>query len=176
MLTQVPRQILHGPVKLKKLSDAPIAQIQARVLELARGRVLRILPFPGMNQTRQTPESLFIKPEPFTNFARGRTSTISDPVRGHRRAQLAVPLVNILNRAFALIAARQIEIDVRPLTTFFGKKALEQKFHPHRIDRRDPNRVTDGAVCRRTSSLHQDAITFAELNDVPDDQKIAFEF
>src|SRR5258708_36916451 len=144
MLAQVPRQVLHGLVKLKELSDAPIAQIQARVLELARGRVLRILPFPGMHQTRQTPESLFINPEHFTDFARRRTSTISDHVRGHRRAQLAVPLVNILNRALALIAARQIEIDVRPLTPFFGKKAFEQKFHPHWLAPRDPTRATDG--------------------------------
>ena len=122
-----------------------------------------------MHQTRQTPQCLFIKAERFANFARCQTPAICNHVRGHRRAKLAVAFVNVLNRALTLIAARQIEIDVRPLTALFGKKPFEQKFHADGIDSGDSQAVANCAIGRRTATLDENAVAFAELNDVPDD-------
>ena len=80
-----------------------------------------------------------------------------------------------MNGAFALIAAGQIEIDVRPLAAFFGKKSFEEQFHFHRIDGCDSQRITNGAVCGRAAALHENVVLTAELDDVPDDQEIAFQ-
>src|ERR1700738_3865136 len=128
-----------------------------------------------MNQARQTAQRLFIKPERLPNLTRGRTPAVSDHVGGHRGPQFPVALVDILNGPLPLISAGQIEIDVRPLAAFFRKKALAQKFHPPRIDRGNSQAVANRAVRRRTASLHQDALTFTKLNDVPDDQEVTFE-
>ena len=50
MLAQVTRQVLNSEIQLQKFSDALVREIQARVLELALGRVFRIFPFPGAYQ------------------------------------------------------------------------------------------------------------------------------
>src|SRR5207248_5675396 len=77
--------------------------------------------------------------------------------------------------ALAAVAARQIEIDVRPLAALLGQKPLEEQVHADRIDRRDAEAVADGAVGRRSPSLHEDVVLPAEVDDVPDDQEVAGE-
>src|SRR5205085_8296969 len=120
-------------------------------------------------------ERFVIKPEHLADFARCRSPSIRDDVRSHCRAKFSVALINILNRAFTLIAARQIEIDVRPFATFFGKKSLEQKFHANWIDRSNSQRVTHRAIRRRTTALNQDFLPLTKFNNVPNDQKVTFE-
>ena len=88
---------------------------------------------------------------------------------------IAVLLVHVLDRPLAAIAARQIEIDVRPLAALFREKPLEQQIHPDRIDRGDAEAVAHGAVGRRAASLHEDVLLPAVIDDVPDDQEIAGE-
>ncbi len=90
-----------------------------------------------MDQTGETAKCFFVKIEHLAHFARRRTSAISDDIRGHRRAEFSVALVNVLNRVFALISARQIEIDVGPFASLFGKKSFKQQLHADRIDGRD---------------------------------------
>src|SRR5262249_31589117 len=68
--------------------------------------------------------------------------------------------------------AWQVNIDVRPLAAFFGEEALEQKLHTDGIDRRDTQRITDGAVSGRTASLGEDVLHAAETHDVPDDEEV----
>ena len=80
-----------------------------------------------------------------------------------------------MNGALALIAAREIEVDVRPFAALFGEKPLEEQIHAHRIDRGDAQRVADGAIGRRAAALHQNIFFAAEADDVPDDQEIAGE-
>ena len=45
----------------------------------------------------------------------------------------------------------------------------------HRIDRRDPETKTNRAVRRAPAALHHDVVFPAEIDDVPDDQKITGE-
>src|SRR4051794_7543980 len=79
----------------------------------------------------------------------------------------------MLDHAFALIATGQVEINVRPLAAFFGKKSLEQQLHSDGIYCRDSQRIADRAVCRRSPPLHQDPLFAAKPDDVPHDQKIS---
>ena len=115
------------------------------------------------------------KPEHLADLARRGPAAIGDDVGGHGRAELAVALVDVLNDALALIAARQIEIDVGPLAALLREKALEQQVHADRIDRGDAEAVADGAVGGRSAALHEDVVLPAEIDDVPDDQEIAGE-
>ncbi len=69
------------------------------------------------------------------DLARGEASAIGDDVRGHGGAKFSVALIDVLNDALALIAAGQVEIDVRPLAAFFGEESLEEQIHLYR-DRR----------------------------------------
>ncbi len=87
----------------------------------------------------------------------------------------AVTPVNFLDHAFAPIAAGQIEIDIRPAFPAFAEETLEDQMVAHRIDRRDSQAITDRAVRRAAAALHHDVVFPAEINDVPDDQKIAGE-
>ena len=117
----------------------------------------------------------WIEPERLAHLARGAAAAIGDDVGGHRRAVRAVVLVDVLNHALAPIAARQIEIDVRPLAALFRQKPLEQQLHPDRIDRGDAEAVAHGAVGRRPAPLHEDVLLPAEIDDVPDDEEVAGE-
>ncbi len=85
----------------------------------------------------------------------------------------AVTPVNFLDDAFAAIAAGKVEVDIRPAFPAFAEETFEDQVVAHRIDRRDSQAITDGAVRRAAAALHHDVVFPAEINDVPDDQKIA---
>src|SRR6185369_6970657 len=137
MLAEVARQILDHLIKLEELLDSRLAQIQTCVTKLPLAGIVRIFPFKRVDERRQTRKRFVVEIEHLPDFARGRAPTISDDIRGHRRAEFSVALVNVLNRLLALIAARQVEIDVRPFASFFGKKTLKQQIHADRIDGSD---------------------------------------
>ena len=117
----------------------------------------------------------FVEIERLADLARRALAAIGDDVGGHRRAVLAVFLVDVLNHALAAIAARQIEIDVGPLAALFRQEPLEQQLHADRIDRGDAEAVAHGAIGRRAAALHEDVLLPAEIDDVPDDQEVAGE-
>ncbi len=119
-------KVLGRNVKLEEFLDPRIRQIEPRIAELALGCVIGILPLPGSYKTRKAGNGFFVEAERLAYFASRRTPAISNHVSGHRGAARAVALVNVLNHPLTLIAARQIEIDVRPLAALFREKALEQ--------------------------------------------------
>ena len=80
-----------------------------------------------------------------------------------------------MNGALALIAARKIEINIRPFAAFFGKESLKEQIHLHRIDCRNTERITNGAIRGRTAALNKDVVLQAELNDIPNNQEITLE-
>ena len=149
--------------------------VEAGYAELRFERVVIIFVFKMADEAGQTIQRFRIEAQHFADFARCGLAAIRDDIGGHRRAQRAVSLVDVLNGAFALIAAGQIEIDIRPFATFFGKKSFEKQFHLHGIDRRDAQRITNGTVRGRTAALNEDIVVAAELDNIPDDQEIAFE-
>ena len=136
-------------------------------------RIMSVAIFPGGNGGRNFVQSFRIEAQGLAHFAPGHAVAIGDDVGGHGGAAFAIAFVQILNDAFALVAAGQIEIDVGPLAAFFGQKALEQQFHADGIDRRDPQRIADGAVGGGAASLDQNVLLAAEADQVPHNQKIA---
>ena len=127
------------------------------------------------HQLREAIDLVLAQREHLADVARGAAPAIRDDVGRHRGAERAVALVHVLNDALALIAARQIEIDVRPLAALLREKALEQQIHADRIDGRDAERVADGAVGRRPAALHENPLPPAEADEVPDDEEVAGE-
>ena len=132
--------------QLEKFADARIAHIETGVAELRFERVGLVLIFEMADQTRQAIQRRSVEAQRFADFARGGAAAIGDDIGGHGGAELAVSLIDVLNGALALIAARKIEIDVGPFAALFGKESLEQQFHAYRIDGGDFQRITDGAV------------------------------
>src|ERR1044072_8919724 len=137
MLSEVARQILDHLIKLEELFDARLAQIHTSFAKLSLGGVVWIFPFPLVYQCRETCKRLVVEVEHLPNLARGRAPAISDDVRGHRRAEFSVALVNVLNRLLGLVSARQVEIDGMPFASLFRKKTLKQQIHADRIDGSD---------------------------------------
>ncbi len=175
VLAQVARQVLHSQIQLEKFADARVAQIQAGIAELALGRVFRIFPFPRAHQAGELLDRCDLEPQRLAHLARRRTAAIRDDVGGHGRAQLAVAIVDVLDDALALVARRQVDIDIRPLAALLREETLEQQLHGDRIDRRDAQRITDGAIGGRAAPLRENPVFPAELDDVPDDEKVTGE-
>src|SRR6202008_4527478 len=114
-------------IELEELFDARLAQIQTRIAKLSLAGIVWIFPFPRVDECGETRKRFVVEVERLPDLTRGRAPAISDDVCGHRRAMFSVALVNVLDRLLALVAARQIEIDVGPLASFFRKKAVKQK-------------------------------------------------
>ena len=176
VLAEMPRQILHlAPEPREQAGRAIRVQIEADRRHLPRQRVARIDELEVVHHLRQPIDLRRIEAERLPHLARRAAAAIGDDVGGHRRAEPAVFLVDVLDHLLAAIAARQIEIDVGPLAALLRQEALEQQIHPHRIDRGDPEAVADGAVGRRPAPLHEDVVLPAEIDDVPDDEEVAGE-
>src|SRR5262249_48782959 len=109
-------------------------------------------------------------------FASGGASAIAADICGHSCAKLTITLIDILDGLLSFISRREIQIDVGPFAALFRQEALEEQLHSDGIDSSDLEGIADRAVRSRTTALHEDAIAFAESNDVPDDQEIAFQF
>src|SRR6476659_2244740 len=106
------------------------------------------------------------------DFTRRAPPAITDHVRGHGRAMLSVAPINFLNDLFPAIAARQIEIDVWPAFPPFAQEPLKNEMITDRINRCDPEAVTNRAVGGAAPALHHDVVLAAEIYDVPDDEKV----
>ena len=137
VLAEMTRQVLHAPGTARRTCDARMAADRTRHRETAvpACRPGSLYSHELTSPARRSSVSPS-KPSDLPNLARRRPSAIGDDVCGHRRAQLAVTLIHILNRALALVAAGQIEIDVRPLAALLREEALEQQLHAARDQRR----------------------------------------
>ena len=87
----------------------------------------------------------------------------------------SVALVDILDDTFTLVAAGKIEIDIRPLPALFGKETFKEQFHADRIDRRDAERVADGAIGGRAAPLNKNVLLAAKADEIPDDKEVSGE-
>src|ERR1700683_1013581 len=101
-------------------------EVQARGAKMAIERVAFIFILPRAYKAREAIEHFRLERERLADFAGSRTPTIRDHIGRHSRAQFSIAFVNVLNGAFALIAAGKIEIDVGPFAALFGKKSLEK--------------------------------------------------
>ena len=175
VLAEMARHVLQRDDDVEKFADLEVVEIEAGFEELLLLRVFGIVIAPHRREARDFVERGDVEAEDLAGFARGESSAIGDHVRGHRRAVLAVALVDVLDDALALVAAGKIDIDVGPFAALFGEKAFEEQIHADRIDGGDAERITDGAVGGGAAALAEDALLFGEAHEVPDDQEIAAE-
>src|SRR6266487_5973916 len=85
----------------------------------------------------------------------------------------AITPINFLDDALAAIAAGKIEIDIGPAFAALIEKPFENQIVTDRIDRRDPKTITNRTVGGAAAALHHDVVLATEIDDVPDNQKIA---
>ena len=154
------RQVLDLQVEPHEVLHAQVLGIEAALRELVRQApsiCSRISPkFQVLTHFESLSTCSSGVAERFADFARGGAVAVGDDVRGHRRAVRAVLRVDVLDDFLALVARREIEVDVRPLAALLGQKALEEQLHLHRIDGGDAERVADRAVGRGAAPLHED--------------------
>src|SRR6266567_6486549 len=131
------RQILYGLAQLKIFPDTRMAQVEAGIAKAVVEGVIRIAIFPLRDCSRDFAQSFRIEAEDFANFARCHATAVSDDVSSHGGAAFAIAAVQILDDGFAIVAAGEIEINVRQLAAFFGEKSLEQQVHADGIYGRD---------------------------------------
>src|SRR5437016_6293602 len=112
-----------------------VGKVEACVLELPGERVVGIGILPRADQAGETVQCFLVERKYLADFACRGFSAISDHVGGHCRAKFSVAFIYVLNSALALVAAGQIQIDVRPFSSLFGKKTFEKQIHPNGIDR-----------------------------------------
>jgi len=62
-----------------------------------------------------------------------------------------------------------------PLTAVFVEESLEEQLHANWVDGGDLKGVADCGVGSRAASLHEDAVTLAVADEVPDDEKVSGE-
>src|SRR3954454_12124089 len=103
-----------------------IGDVQPGVAEPLLHCVLLVFPFEVRHLRCETTEFLLTKAQNLPDIPNGGTRAVRDDVRGHGCSTSAIPLEDILDDLFSVRVAWEIEINVRPLTTFFGEKALEE--------------------------------------------------
>ena len=168
----MPRQSVDRAIQIDERRHARMRFRQTGLLDL-RLQIERVRKIAVREEMRKAIENARRKIQRFADFARGAAAAIGNHVRGHGRAMFAVTPINFLDDALAPIAARQIEIDVGPAFAAFVQKTFENEMIAHRIDRRDAEAITNRAVRRAAAALHHDVVFAAEIDDVPNDQKIS---
>src|SRR5437660_12445887 len=99
-------------------------------------------------EMRKAIENARRKIQRFADLACGAAPAITDHVRSHGCTVFAVASINFLDHGFAPVAARKIEIDIRPAFAAFVQETLEHQIITDRIDRRDAEAIADYAVGR----------------------------
>ncbi len=128
VLPEVAGMVLELPPQADEDPDAPVAGIEPELGELlvhllavAAGEVV----MPVAEALGQAVDLGLGAPQRLGRLARGHAVAVGDHVRGHRRAVPAVAPVDVLDHLLALVAGRQVDVDVRPFAAFLGQEALE---------------------------------------------------
>src|SRR5437016_14229886 len=119
------RQILDGFAEFEILAQSRMTQVQTGIAKAAIERVVLIAVLPGAHNGRQSIQGFRFKAQSFAHLAGGEAAAISNDIGSHGGATLTILTIDVLDHAFALIAAGEVEVDVRPFAAFFGEHSLE---------------------------------------------------
>src|SRR5438477_12884256 len=114
MLPEVARQTGDLLAELQIEADAAVADGESRLARAVPEGIVVGGELELREQLREAVKLLLRQPEDLADLARRGASPVRDHVGGHRRTHRAVALVDLLDHLLALVAAREIEIDVRP--------------------------------------------------------------
>ena len=172
MLSEMPRQILDPSPQVREHPHARPLWRETHKSEVALECLVRIDKLEVVHRLREPVDLFGTDRQRHADITRGAAAAIRDDIGGHGRTKTAVLLVHVLNDALATVAARQVEVDVRPFAAFLGQETLEEQIHRNRIDRGDPQAVADRAIGRRPASLHEDVLLPRVIHDVPDNEEV----
>src|SRR2546430_15878941 len=113
MLTEMSRQSVDRVIQANERRHTRMRFRQTGLLDL-RLEIERVRKIAVREQVREAIQDARRKIQRFADLARRAPAAITDHVCGHGRAMFAVAPINFLDRSFAPVAARKIEIDVRP--------------------------------------------------------------
>src|SRR6185437_3909171 len=99
---------LKANTDVQILGDQWMTQVQPSFVEVIVKRIFRASPLPTAHQSGELVQGLGIKSENFSRFPCRHPPAICADIGRHRRAELAVSLVNILDRFLTLVAAGKI--------------------------------------------------------------------
>src|SRR6185437_13427205 len=175
VLAEVTWQVLDSHTEFQVFRDPRMSQIETRILEGMGHRIGLPSPLPLADEAGEPPKRFLVEAKRFANLPGSGFSAVTDDVGGHGCTQFSITFVDILDGLFALSFRGQIEVNISPLSARLAQEPLEEQVHTHRVHSRDFQRITNGGVGRAASSLNQDVVSFAVLDDVPDDEEVAGE-
>src|SRR6478609_896347 len=174
MLAKVTRQTVNRAIQPDKCGHPRMMFRQTGAFDL-RFQFHRVREIAAGKQVREAVDNARRKIERFADLTRGAASTIRDHVRGHGCAVFAVAPINFLDHCFPPIAAGKIKINIRPAFAALVQESFKYEMIFHRIDRCDPEAITDRAIGSAAAALDHNVVFTAEIDDVPNDQEIAGE-
>ncbi len=172
VLREIARKVLHPLTNLQILLDARMLQIESSSREGVCKRIFGAAPLPRRFECRETSCFRSSEAKHFPRFARCGTMPVRGDVRHHRAPQLTVSLIDVLNGALAVGLAWQVEVNVRPLSTFERQEPLKEQIESNRIDDGDFECVADNAIGSGAAALNQDVVGLRKGHDVPHDQEV----
>src|SRR5581483_3049684 len=175
MLAQMARQTLHPLHDRGEHPDARRLGIDSALAQQRSKFIVLIAEFVNVIEPGEAIDLIGGKTQHLGGLANRTARAIRDYIGGHRGAAFTITLIDVLDDLFTLIAARQINIDIRPFAALFRQEALEQQLHLHRVDGGYTEGIANRGVRRRTPALRQDLIFATELYDIPHDQEVAGE-
>ena len=126
-------------------------------------------------QVRKPVDNARRKIKRLADLTRGAAPTIRDHICGHGCAVFAVAAINFLDDCFPPLAAGKIKVNIWPAFAALVEKPFKYEMIFHRINRRDPEAITNGAIGGAAAALDHDVVFTAEIDDVPNDQEITGE-
>ena len=106
-LPEVARQVLHLPPQLGEVAHARFVCGHPHLGKLRRQRFVGVDVLELVHDPGEAIDLPVIERERLADFTGGTLATIGDDVGGHGRAVLAIFLIDMLDHAFAAIAARR---------------------------------------------------------------------
>ena len=157
VLAEMPRQSVNPPIEVERGGRARMRWRHARLFQL-RIEFECVRKIAGGKKTGESIQDVRWKIERLADLAHGAAPAKADDVGGHRGTVRAVTPIDLLNHGFAPVAARQIEIDVRPRGPALAEESLEEELRSDGIAGGDAERITHRAVGGAAAPLHEDAL------------------
>jgi len=165
----MPRQVVHLLIQLGKRRCARMRLRQPGLPHLlCHTECVRKIT--AREQIRESIEHVGGQVQYLAKFTRGTAAPVGNDRRRHRRPVGAITTVNFLDDALAPVAARQIDIDVRPSAMAFAEESLEKNVELHRVHGGNAKAKTDCAVSRAAASLRQNIVLATKTDEVGDNE------
>ena len=118
MLAEMSRQVLYPLPEVRKDPHARPVGRHAHRSQVALEGVVRIDELEVVHRLGKPVDLAGIEGERHPDITRSAAASIRDDIGGHGRAQPTVFLVDVLDDTLTAVAARQVEVDIRPLAAF----------------------------------------------------------